>query len=115
RAGLEGKAVSFCDAEEREYLKDIQKLISIRIPLVNDHPYPALNIPEDGKGKPKPKLQTARPQNPNKPKVNHTRTPVNSNATGNSSRTESGLRKVEPAPRRTENTQKRAENAPRKT
>ncbi len=114
RAGLEGKAVSFCDAEEREYLKDIQKLISIRIPLVNDHPYPALNIPEDGKGKPKPKLQTARPQNPNKPKANHTRTPVNSNATGNSSRV-SGQRKVEPAPRRTENTQKRSENSPRKT
>ena len=115
RAGLEGKAISFCDAEEREYLKDIQKLISIRIPLVNDHPYPAVNIPEDGKGKPKPKLQTARPQNPNKPKVNHTRTPISSTATGNTPRTESGQRKVETAPRRTENTQKRSENSPRKT
>ncbi len=76
RAGLEGKAVSFCDAEEREYLKDIQKLISIRIPLVNDHPFPAINIPIEGaKTKKKPNVQQARPQNPNKPKIKHSRTP----------------------------------------
>jgi len=115
RAGLEGKAISFCDAEEREYLKDIQKLISIRIPLVNDHPYPALNIPEDGKGKPKPKLQTPRPQNPNKPKINHTRTPVSRSSSTVASKPDSGQRKVETAPRRTENTQKRSESTPRRT
>lgn len=40
RAGLSGIAISFCDAEERPYLKDIQKLISKQIPIVDAHPYP---------------------------------------------------------------------------
>jgi ATP-dependent RNA helicase RhlE len=44
RAGLDGKAISFCDIEEAEYIRDIQKLISIQIPVVKDHPYPAVNI-----------------------------------------------------------------------
>jgi ATP-dependent RNA helicase RhlE len=39
RAGLEGVAVSFCDEEERGLLKDIQKLISREIPVVEEHPY----------------------------------------------------------------------------
>lgn len=41
RAGLDGKAISFCDIEEQPFLKDIQKLISIQIPVIKDHPYPA--------------------------------------------------------------------------
>ncbi len=39
RAGACGTAFSFCDHEEREYLRDIQKLIGKTIPVVNDHPY----------------------------------------------------------------------------
>lgn len=39
RAGSEGIAISFCDEEEKAYLKDIQKLISRTIPIVEDHPY----------------------------------------------------------------------------
>jgi ATP-dependent RNA helicase RhlE len=39
RAGLSGTALSFCDNEERAYLKDINKLISINIPVINDHPF----------------------------------------------------------------------------
>ena len=42
RAGLSGIAYSFCDAEERPYLKDINKLIGKQIPLMEDNPYPAL-------------------------------------------------------------------------
>lgn len=38
RAGASGRAFSFCDAEERAYLKDIEKLINKNIPLA-DHPY----------------------------------------------------------------------------
>lgn len=34
RAGLGGTAISFCDREEKEYLIDIQKLISKRIPVM---------------------------------------------------------------------------------
>src|SRR5665647_1269439 len=66
RAGLEGKAVSFCDVEEFEYLRDIQKLISIQIPVVTDHPYPAENLPVEGAPKKKKPAPHARPVNPNK-------------------------------------------------
>ena len=41
RAGLSGIAISFCDAEEREYLRDIHKLIDKNIPIVEDHPFPS--------------------------------------------------------------------------
>ncbi len=40
RAGLSGVALSFCDAEERPYIKDINKLTGKQIPIVKDHPYP---------------------------------------------------------------------------
>jgi len=40
RAGLGGTAISFCDEEEKPYLRDIQKLIGKTIPVVKDHPYP---------------------------------------------------------------------------
>ncbi len=40
RAGNEGMAISFCAADERKELKDIEKLASIKIPVINEHPYP---------------------------------------------------------------------------
>lgn len=40
RAGANGIAWSFCDAEEQLYLRDINKLIAKTIPVINDHPYP---------------------------------------------------------------------------
>jgi ATP-dependent RNA helicase RhlE len=40
RAGASGLAVSFCDGEERAYLRDIEKLIGKKIPVVSDHPFP---------------------------------------------------------------------------
>jgi len=39
RAGASGTAFSFCDREEREFLRDIQKLIGNSIPVVNEHPF----------------------------------------------------------------------------
>ena len=39
RAGLSGTAFSFCDAEEKEYLRDIEKLIGLTIPVAEDNPY----------------------------------------------------------------------------
>lgn len=39
RAGASGMAISFCDSEERAYLKDIQKLINQSIPVIDEHPY----------------------------------------------------------------------------
>jgi ATP-dependent RNA helicase RhlE len=40
RAGAKGTAFSFCDAGEKEYLRDIEKLIAKKIPVVDDHPFP---------------------------------------------------------------------------
>ncbi len=40
RAGASGIAISFCDADEKDSLKDIQKLIGKAIPVKDDHPYP---------------------------------------------------------------------------
>ncbi|WP_298732991.1 DEAD/DEAH box helicase [uncultured Chitinophaga sp.] len=39
RAGANGIAFSFCDMEERAYLRDIHKLIARNIPVVEAHPY----------------------------------------------------------------------------
>jgi len=39
RAGLSGTAFSFCDPEEKEFLDDIEKLIGLKIPVTEDHPY----------------------------------------------------------------------------
>lgn len=39
RAGASGIAISFCDVEEKVYLKKIRKLTNQPIPSMNDHPY----------------------------------------------------------------------------
>ncbi len=39
RAGAMGIALSFCDSEEKEYLRDIHKLIKTAIPVISDHPW----------------------------------------------------------------------------
>ena len=60
RAGLGGVALSFCDAEEIPYLKDIEKLIDKKIPVIEDHPYPlALTEPEPKESAP-PKTSSKR-------------------------------------------------------
>lgn len=47
RAGLTGCAISFCDAEEKPYLKDIQKLTGRVIPKMEKHPFmPEISEPE---------------------------------------------------------------------
>ena len=39
RAGREGCAISLCDAEQRAWLRDIEKLIGKSIPVLSDHPH----------------------------------------------------------------------------
>ncbi len=39
RANASGVAISFCDSEERPYLRDIEKLIGERIPKIIEHPF----------------------------------------------------------------------------
>jgi ATP-dependent RNA helicase RhlE len=43
RAGAKGTAISFCDAEEKEYLRDIEKLITKKLQVVDDHPFPLID------------------------------------------------------------------------
>ena len=38
RAGATGIAISLCDGEERSLLRDIEKVVRMKIPVVDDHP-----------------------------------------------------------------------------
>jgi ATP-dependent RNA helicase RhlE len=57
RAGNKGSAISFCSAEERPWLKDIERLINLKIPLVFDHPFQDKGQSNDSKPQ-----QAAKPQ-----------------------------------------------------
>jgi ATP-dependent RNA helicase RhlE len=62
RAGAAGFAISFCDAEETEYLRDIEKVIRQPVPVDSDHPYHAPHIAEAGRQRRQPAQRSARPQ-----------------------------------------------------
>src|SRR5690606_5443265 len=68
RAGANGIALSFCDYEEKAFLKDIHKLIAKNIPVVEDHEYPLMDnfIPPKQENK-------RRPANGNKSRTNRNR------------------------------------------
>lgn len=65
RAGANGTAISFCDAEEKAFLRDIEKLITKRLTVVDNHPYPLIDenpvkAPKQERGnhnRPRTKLQ----------------------------------------------------------
>jgi len=67
RAGSSGQAISFCETDEKAYLRDIYKLTKQSIDVIEDHPYvladdgepdPQRPIPADGRDKHK------HPRNP---------------------------------------------------
>ena len=43
RAGAKGTAISFCDAEEKSYLRDVEKLIGKKIKVIDNHPFPLMD------------------------------------------------------------------------
>jgi len=43
RAGATGTAFSFCNAEEKEWLRDIEKLIAKKIPVIENHTFPLMD------------------------------------------------------------------------
>jgi ATP-dependent RNA helicase RhlE len=62
RAGMTGIALSFCDHDEREHLRDIEKLLRKKTPVCNDHPeYAAAKEPAAGQ---RPARATASPSVP---------------------------------------------------
>jgi ATP-dependent RNA helicase RhlE len=63
RAGASGIALSFCDASEKPFLKDIEKLTGIRIPVQDKHPYPLM----DHNPAPAEKKQQGRNNNQRRP------------------------------------------------
>lgn len=58
RAGSRGVAISFCDALEKEYLRDIEKLISKKVPVIDNHPFP---LNDHNPTKPQPQQRPPRP------------------------------------------------------
>ena len=60
RAGASGIALSFCDQEERPYLRAIEKLTGGRLTVVNDHAFRAENTGEVETSKPKAAPQRRR-------------------------------------------------------
>lgn len=68
RAGHEGVALSFCEPEEQPYLKDIQKLIGLRIPVVKDHPWSEEQAPKQAEQKPVA-TKSAQKTTPRSPKA----------------------------------------------
>jgi ATP-dependent RNA helicase RhlE len=68
RAGANGTAISFCDAEERAFLKDIEKLIVKKIPVIENHPFPMTNFnpikeaKQQGRGNSGQKRRFSRPK-----------------------------------------------------
>ena len=50
RAGNDGIAISFCDAEERAFLRDIEKTIRQQVAVDADHPFHAAHIADNVRG-----------------------------------------------------------------
>jgi len=73
RAGSTGIAISFCDHEERAYLRDIEKTIRQRVPVMEDHSFHAADIAADtgpvkplGQGKARSGQQRRRNSRPHR-------------------------------------------------
>ncbi len=62
RAGSTGIAISLCDAEEKAYIKDIQKLLSKPIPVVSEHPFPMLIQVVEAKAKTQQQPRPSKPR-----------------------------------------------------
>ncbi len=65
RAGASGIAFSFCDVEERAFLRDIERLIKLHVPVVEEHPFPSTHAtpqPTDFSRRGGPRAQAPRPQ-----------------------------------------------------
>jgi len=65
RAGMDGTAISFCDATEKAFIRDIEKLIKLKIPVVENHAFPLVDH--------NPVVEKKAPfvRNPYKPKSTH--------------------------------------------
>ncbi|MEL6919153.1 MAG: DEAD/DEAH box helicase [Bacteroidota bacterium] len=88
RAKASGIALSFCDVEEKPYLKDIQKLIKQEIPVVSEHPF--LNGEMDDVSKDSESYQKSKQHRSKKP----------SNSEGNKNKNKKRRRRYYPRKRK---------------
>ncbi len=68
RAGHSGVAISFCDIEEKSYVRDIEKIIGQAIPIDRDHPYHSDAVETAhtmSKGKAKAQIERSGNRRPN--------------------------------------------------
>ena len=86
RAGLGGRAISFCDISEKDYVKDIEKLTGKKVPVIEDHPYPmTVFVVPPKETQPRPartrkeaaadRQQTRQPETKEKPKAKASKKP----------------------------------------
>jgi ATP-dependent RNA helicase RhlE len=74
RAGASGAAISFCSADERDYLRAIERLIRRPIDVVDDHPYHcAAAQAANGNARPAGQRGRGRPQRGRRPERRHGR------------------------------------------
>jgi len=96
RASAKGTAISFCDSEEREYLRTIEKIIGKKIPVVEEHAF------LDGANDPVPAKDSSKQRNfsRGKPRTSSqgNRSPGNSSgsSSGNNSRRPSNRNSSKP-------------------
>ncbi|NVJ93277.1 MAG: DEAD/DEAH box helicase, partial [Methylocystaceae bacterium] len=105
RAGATGVSLSFCDHEERGFLRDIEKTIRKQVPMMEDHPFHMEGIDlqfeaptERTKPGGQPKAQKRRP-NSGKHKPNRRINQPKSHA-GNTTPAGGATRKAKPAAKR---------------
>jgi len=82
RAGLGGIAISFCTEEEKQLLNAIQKLISKKIDVVNEHPYPLVQIPVEPKVEHTKEYSSSKNRSNSKSRSNNKNRNNNSNIKG---------------------------------
>jgi ATP-dependent RNA helicase RhlE len=93
RAGASGFAWSFCDTEEREYLRDIERLIRLHVPVATQNtfasrlpPPPPTNMNPSGRGQrpqPRPAANNGNGSNGNNPNRTQERQPQAATSTPN--------------------------------
>jgi ATP-dependent RNA helicase RhlE len=71
RAGASGISISFCDNDERAYLRDIEKLIKQKVPLITDHPFVDFKSEKSTDDKPKKHHKSFQKNRSSKPGNNN--------------------------------------------
>ena len=101
RAGAQGIAISFSDAEERAFIKDIEKVIGQAIPVNRDHPYHSDEVEKArpmSKGKAKAMIESQQNRRPSGGGGNRRRRPASSGASGGNRPASGGARPASSRP-----------------